>query len=101
MKRVENLRLIYESGLAEYLSEKFPGSAIIMFGSYSFGEDTTGSDIDIAVIGSAKKVLDMEKFSKILERKILLNFYDSIGEISKNLRENILNGIVISGGIKL
>ncbi|HLC77296.1 MAG TPA: nucleotidyltransferase domain-containing protein [archaeon] len=101
MKRVENLRFIYESGFADYISEKFPGCTVIVFGSYSFGEDTKGSDIDIAVIGSSKKTLDTEKFNKILERNISLNFYDSLGEIKKPLKENILNGIVINGGIQL
>lgn len=101
MKRIENLRMIYESGLADYLSEKFPGSAIILFGSYSFGEDTIESDIDIAIIGSREKDIDVERFSRLLERKIPLNFYDNFNEINKNLRENILNGIVLSGGVKL
>lgn|SRR3989338_1580860 len=101
MKRVENLRNIYESGLADYLSDKFPGSTIIIFGSYSYGEDSSSSDIDIAVIGSSKKSLDAEKFEKTLERKVSVNFYESIGGIRKNLRENILNGIIISGGVKL
>lgn len=101
MKRIENLRLIYESGLADFLSEKLPGSAVILFGSYSFGEDVAGSDIDIAVIGSAEKELDVKKFSRLLEREISFNFYRSLDGIGKNLRENILNGIVISGGVKL
>lgn len=101
MKRVENLRLIYESGLAAYLSERFPGSTIILFGSYSFGEDIIDSDIDIAIIGSGEKDLDVEKFSKLLERGISLNFYDNLNEVNKNLKENILNGIAISGGVKL
>lgn len=101
MKRIENLRLIYESGIANYLSEKFPGSTIILFGSYSFGEDAAGSDVDIAIIGSAKKAADLKKFSKLLEREISLNFYDDLSEIDKNLRENILNGILLSGGVRL
>ena len=100
-KRVENLRTIYESGLLEYLSEKFPGSTIILFGSYSFGEDTADSDIDIAVIGVKRKDVDTEKFEKLLERRVSLNFYDNLNEINRNLRENILNGIVLNGGIKL
>lgn len=100
-KRVENLRAIYESGLSEYLSEKFQGSAIVLFGSYSFGEDSADSDIDIAVVRSKGKEVDIEKFEKLLERRISLNFYDDLNKINKNLRENIFNGIVLSGGIKL
>ena len=101
MKRVENFGFIYESGFADYISERFPGCTIILFGSYSFGEDTVGSDIDIAIIGASKKSLNTEKFEKILERSISINFYDNFNEIKKPLRENILNGIVINGGITL
>ena len=50
-KRVENIKLLYESGIVAYLSENFPGTTIILFGSYSFGEDTINSDIDVAIIG--------------------------------------------------
>jgi len=101
LKRAENLRAFYESGLSEYLSEKFPGSTIILFGSYSFGEDTEDSDIDIAIIGSKRKDVDTKKFESTLERRISINFYDAISGIEKNLRENILNGIVMDGGVTL
>ncbi len=51
LKRVENLKMIYESGIVEELSERFLGGVIILFVSYSYGEDIVRSDIDIAVIG--------------------------------------------------
>ena len=101
LKRAENLKNVYLSGLADYLERELAGSTVILFGSYSFGEDAAGSDIDIAVIGSAEKEMDVKKFSRLLGRKISLNFYKSIDGIGKNLRENILNGIVISGSVKL
>ena len=99
-KRVENLKLIYESGLLGFLEEKFPGSTIILFGSYSKGEDTIKSDIDIAIIGKEKKI-DLIKFDKLLERRIFLHFYPSLKEMKKELKENILNGIILFGGIEL
>ena len=101
MKRVDNLRNIYESGLAEFLTNSFPGATLIIFGSYSTGEDTTISDIDIAVISQKQKDLDLTEFEKKLERKISLEFYATLKEINKNLRENILNGIIIKGGVEL
>jgi len=101
MKRVANLEQIYNSDLIKFLEEKFAGATIILFGSYSRGEDTNNSDIDIAIIGRKAKEVDLTKFEKILERKILINFYDSFKEIHKNLKENICNGIVLSGGIEL
>ena len=101
LKRVENLRLIYESGLVEFLSDSFPGSSIILFGSYSTGEDNINSDIDIAVIGYKEKEQDTLKFHKLLERTISLNFYEDFKNIKKNLKDNICNGIVLKGAIQL
>jgi len=101
LKRIENLKLIYESGLVEYLSENFPGAALILFGSYSFGEDTVNSDIDIAVVGSKEKEINLSKFDKMLERTIFLHFYDNLNKVNKNLRTNILNGITLDGAVEL
>ena len=101
MKRAENLKMLYESGLQSFLEESFPGCTVILFGSYSQGEDTLKSDIDLAVIGSKGKGTSLEKFEKTLERKITLNFYENFGSIGKNLKANILNGITLSGVVEL
>jgi predicted nucleotidyltransferase len=101
LKRAENLKAVYESGLVDYLGDSFPGAAIVLFGSYSFGEDTSASDVDIAVIGSKEKGSDLGKFSKILQREVRLNFYESLAGINKNLRESIINGIVLKGAMRL
>lgn len=101
LKRVENLKSIYESGIVEELEENFPSSTIILFGSYSKGEDTIKSDIDIAIIGKKEKHIDLSKFEKILKKEIILNFYASMKGIDKELRESLCNGIVLSGSIEL
>ncbi len=101
LKRVENLKQIYESSILEYLEDELPGSTIILFGSYSRGDDTLTSDIDIAIIGRKPKELNLKKFESLLERKIILNFYDSFSKIHKDLKENLCNGIILSGGISL
>jgi len=100
-KRVENLKRIYESGFFEFLFEEFPGTTIILFGSYSYGEDTCDSDIDIAIIGAKQREIKVNRFEKTLERKIIVQFYSSFKEIHKSLRENILKGIVLNGGVEL
>ncbi len=100
-KRVENLKLVYETGLADFLEEKFPGCAIILFGSYSIGEDTEKSDVDIAVIGSRGKELDVSRFEKALERNIFIQYYQDFGKVGTNLKSNILSGITIKGAIEL
>ena len=100
-KRVENLRMIYESGLVEYLGDKFPQATIILFGSYSSGEDVYSSDIDIAVIGVFEKDIDLNVYEKIFMKKIAIQFYSTFGGIHKNLKESILNGILIKGSVWL
>ena len=101
LKRVENLKQLYLSELPDFLEEKLAGTTIILFGSYSRGEDTNTSDIDIAVIGRKDKVIDLKVFEKRLNRKININFYDSWKNIHKHLKNNILNGIIITGSVDL
>ena len=101
LKRVENLKLIYESGLADFLEKEFAGATIILFGSYSRGEDTVNSDIDIAIVGRKDKLIDTDIYENLLKRNINLNFYESFKEVHKNLKENIFNGVVLYGGVEL
>ncbi|MBI2629531.1 nucleotidyltransferase domain-containing protein [Candidatus Pacearchaeota archaeon] len=100
-KRVSNLKRMYLSGLIEYLYDKFPLSTIILFGSYSRGEDIERSDIDIAIIGYKEKNLELESFEKLLERKININFYPDLKSIETNLKSSILNGITLKGVVQL
>jgi len=97
MKRIYNFKSIYSSGLFNYLSENFPLDTIIFFGSYSRGDDIEKSDIDIAIIGKEKK-LDLEKFERILKRIINVEFIN-LKKISKELRNSIINGIILNGYI--
>ena len=101
LKRADNLKIVYESGLEDFIEKEFAGATIILFGSYSRGEDIINSDIDLAVIGRKEKDVELSGFEKLLNRKININFYNSFKEIHKNLKENILNGIVLVGGVEL
>ncbi|MBS3176029.1 nucleotidyltransferase domain-containing protein [Candidatus Woesearchaeota archaeon] len=101
LKRIENIKNVYLSGLSDYLESELPGGTIILFGSYAKGEDTQTSDIDIAVIGRKDKILDLENYDQILHRKVNINFYDSWKKIHEHLKNNILNGILLHGGIAL
>src|SRR3989339_708521 len=100
-KRIENVKIIYESNFLETLENLFPGCSIILFGSYSLGEDTINSDIDTAIIGTKGKEIELTKYNKLFERKVTINFYKSWSDIHKHLKENILRGIVLHGGIEL
>ncbi|MBI2045750.1 nucleotidyltransferase domain-containing protein [Candidatus Pacearchaeota archaeon] len=74
---------------------------IILFGSYSRGEDTKTSDIDLAVIGRKDKILDLYEFEASLNRKINVNFYESWKKIHIHLKNNLLDGIIFSGAVDL
>ena len=101
LKRVENLKNIYLSGLSDYLEAELAGGAVILFGSYSAGEDTASSDIDLAVIGRKYKRLSLEKFEGVLNRKINVNHYDSWSGMHAHLKNNILSGILLHGSVEL
>ncbi len=100
-KRVENLQQIYSSDFSDYLKDELPGGTIILFGSYSLGEDTNLSDIDIAIVGRKEKTLKLDKYEKYLERKISLHFFPSWKEMPTHLKNNIVRGIVLHGTVEL
>jgi predicted nucleotidyltransferase len=101
MKRVENIRGIYSSGLLDFLSNIFPTATLVLFGSFSRGEDNFLSDIDIAIIGCEEKVVDLKAYENSFRKKISLQFYPSFKEVHTNLKESIINGIVLQGGLEL
>ena len=101
IKKIENLRMIYESGLLKELELNFAGACVVLFGSYSLGEDSKNSDIDIAIIGPRQREPNLKKYEEILNRPIALQFYESFSKIHKHLKNNILNGIVLSGSVEL
>jgi len=101
LKRVENLRQLTCSGLIEELEQRLPGATIILFGSYARGEDDTQSDVDLAIIGRSRTSLKLERFEKLLERPLSLHWFRTWKHPSAELRNNILNGIVLLGGVRL
>jgi predicted nucleotidyltransferase/DNA-binding transcriptional regulator YhcF (GntR family) len=108
LKRAENLRIIYESGLQKFLYDQFSGCTIILFGSYSKGEDVCygkmderSSDVDIAIIGTKEKIMNIHEFEEKIKLEISINFFKSWKEIHLNLKNNILNGIILSGSVDL
>ncbi|HLC67851.1 MAG TPA: nucleotidyltransferase domain-containing protein [archaeon] len=96
-KRSANLNAVYDSGLVPYLREKYEEpETIVLFGSYSRGEDTSNSDIDIAVVTSKKIRSDITKFEKILNRKINL-IEVKLKDAEKEFINTLSNGIVLYG----
>jgi predicted nucleotidyltransferase len=99
-KKIDALVSIRESGLLDYLSDKCMPDAIVLFGSAARGEDLKGSDIDIFLLTGEKK-LSLEHYEKTLKRKISLFFGEDFNKLSKELRNNIINGIVLKGYLKV
>jgi predicted nucleotidyltransferase len=98
-KKLYNLLNIMESGLVESVEQVVMPKSIVLFGSYSRGEDTEESDIDLFVESLEKKI-DLPKFEKILNRKIQLHFNRDFSSYPVELKNNILNGIVLQGFIE-
>ena len=99
-KRLFNIKNI--STLADFLIEELSNPNIVIFGSYSKGEDLENSDIDIYIETASKKKLNLEKFEKLLQRKIHVFVYKNINTIeNKELANNILNGIIINGFVEV
>lgn len=98
-KRVRNMEKIYESGLVDYLINKYENpKAVVLFGSFSRGDDIETSDIDIAVLTTAHKELDLKSFEKKLARKISIHEVD-IKKISNEFYNNLINGILMEGAV--
>lgn len=95
-KIIYNIASILESGVIEFIEEKIAPKSIVMFGSYRNGEDIYDSDIDLFV-ECKKEKLNLEKFESKLSRKIELHFNENFISYQKELKNNIINGIVLSG----
>ena len=98
LKRILNLSSIYSSGLIDKLIEIYhKPQAIILFGSYSRGEDTENSDIDISVVTDRKEVEESyAKYEKKLKRRIDIKILNP-KNITKEFAVSLANGIVLYG----
>ena len=102
LKRISNLERLYESQFVDFLIKTcHQPQAIVCFGSYSRGEDTEQSDIDIAVLGAQQKEIeeiDLTGFERKLHRKISLHVFN-IHQLSEEFKSNLSNGIVLEGAL--
>jgi len=102
LKLFYNLEKIRNSGIIEEIEKELEYPAIIIFGSYSKARDFLSSDIDLCIISEAGKEFNPEKYEKTLNRKIQIHKLNkkeikNMKEKNKELLNNILNGIVLSG----
>ncbi len=111
-RRTVNLKLFYnfeklrKSHLIEDLEKEYDFPIIVLFGSYVKSMDDMISDIDICLITNIKKEINLEKYEKIIKRKISLHKFTRKGwqrtkNKNKELVNNICNGIVLSGELEV
>jgi len=101
-KKLFNLQQLVFSGVVDYLIEELSNPTIMVFGSYSKGEDIEESDIDIYVQTHSTKEIKLEKYEKVLQRNIQLFTYKNIKLIkNKELANNIVNGILLNGFLEV
>ncbi len=101
-KKLFNIKQIYLSGIIGYLRRELGNPAVVLFGSYSRGEDTAESDIDLYVQTLSKKSINLRQYEKTLKRRIQIFRYKNIREVpNTHLANNIVNGIVVNGFIEV
>lgn len=105
----KKLKIIYNLSKAFDIAEIIEKSiedfeAIVFFGSARKGEDMENSDFDICIIGAKEKELDFSEVEKAINRKVSLIFADSLKKLrteNRELSNNLLNGFVIKGYLKV
>lgn len=99
LKRVHNLASVYGSGLVDRLVEAYGRPrAIVLFGSYSRGEDTEASDIDVAVVSSRRASPELADIEGRLERTVNVHVVD-LDAADEGFRRSLANGIVLEGAL--
>ena len=98
-KFLDGLRRIFESGLIEELEMLNP-ICIILFGSFAKAEYDSKSDIDI-FLQCKEEDINLYSYEKKLGHKLHLLFEPDINKISPELLNNLINGITLSGYLKI
>ncbi len=95
-KRVYNLYALNE--LRHALVEAYYPRLLVLFGSYSIGEDVETSDIDLFMLSKTKKEMNLAGFEKKLKRKINVLILEDFEKLDDAIKKKIFNGIVLHGG---
>jgi predicted nucleotidyltransferase len=105
-KLVYNLAFV-QNNLLDFLVEEFNfPQAIILFGSFAKAENDLNSDIDLLVVSSSKKNINLKKFEEKIKRKIQLFVHskediDKMKKTSPELVNSWVNGIKLYGNWEL
>ena len=100
-KKIAILEEIHLSGIIDELWEKIAPEAIILYGSYSKGEATENSDIDLFVVSKTKKAIFDYKIEKRIDNREIHIIIDNVKNIPDKLMNSLINGIILKGYLKV
>ncbi len=80
------------------LAKELYPKTIVLFGSYSRGEDIESSDVDILIISKVRKEINFAGFEKLLKRNVRPVIIDKLSQLDENIQKKVLNGFVLYGG---
>jgi len=104
-KVFHTIRKVRGCGVIEFLETKFNYPAVVLYGSAARGEDGSNSDIDIFVVTKTKvSGIDVGAFAKKLGHNLhvmMMGESDLRSGKNKELVNNALNGIVVSGFVEV
>lgn len=98
-KRIYGLMLLEKSGLFENISADSGIKTAILFGSFSRGDWSRSSDIDLFIYGDDRN-FNKAGFEKAIKREIQLFSFNDAGEMKKQLDANLLPNIAKGFSIK-
>jgi len=99
-KKISIIFELNQCNLIDYIWDKLSPQVIVLYGSFAKGESIEDSDIDLFILGKNKNI-ELADFEKKLNKKVHLLFKESLKEINSELKNNILNGIILKGYIKV
>jgi len=102
-KRFYGLNMLQNSGMFDQINSLKSIETAILFGSFSRGDFSRSSDIDLFIYGNAEQ-FDKAKFELKIRREIQVFSYDNVAEMKRELDPklipNIFKGFNIKGSIE-
>lgn len=99
-KRLFNLMNLRMAGVVEEIKKINHFVAIVLYGSYLRGEDVEKSDIDLFLLSGSDKLPDFEDSEKLLGRELHVIVEKDLNNLSDELRNELMNGLVLDGYLK-
>jgi predicted nucleotidyltransferase len=100
LKSDDMVHRLYSERLVDRIEESIRPDCIVLFGSAARGEDTEESDIDLFV-QARERQLDLGEYEESLGRKVHVLFEPNMRRLGPELLNNIANGRVLSGYLKV